>query len=202
MTLSYLRQCVNTVYFLVIFVLGGSAVLGQTTAARPDRGPTPSGSYSVSDVENISLQNGNVNLDITLASLPPLAGGKLSWNFNAYYNSKIWDVVRSEQIGEAFDLSEHYYVVDTVQQSDRGGWRLTGQYSIGIRDAPDDFNYQIPPVGDEPDRSLLINNSWYKVVLQMPDLRFAGAALRRSFVHPGLGHRPFGSSDVRRWKQW
>ncbi|HKC65851.1 MAG TPA: hypothetical protein VKB86_19565, partial [Pyrinomonadaceae bacterium] len=53
-------------------------VQGQQTAARPDRGVNPGGAYSVSDVENINLQNGNLNLSIPLASLPPIAGGKLS----------------------------------------------------------------------------------------------------------------------------
>jgi RHS repeat-associated protein len=157
--------------FLILAILGLTTAIafGQTTAARPDRGTAANGAYSVSDIENINLQNGNVSLDIPLASLPPIAGGKLSWGLNAQYNSKIWDVVRTQQIGEAFDLSEEYYVVDTVQQSDRGGWRVTGQYSMDIRDAHLDFDYQIPPVGDEPDRTLMINNSWYKAVLVMPD---------------------------------
>lgn len=165
----YHALCIRLLLTLATMSLTISIALGQTSAARPDRGVSANGSYSVSDVENISLQNGNVNLNIPLAALPPIAGGKLSFTFNAQYNSKIWDVVRTELIGEAADLSEEYYVVDSVQQSDRGGWRMTGQYSIDIRDAHMDFDYQIPPVGDEPDRTLMINNSWYKAVLVMPD---------------------------------
>jgi RHS repeat-associated protein len=157
---------------LTFAILGLNTALAsgqETPAARPDRGVRPNGTYSVSDVENISLQNGNVNLNIPLASLPPIAGGKLSFAFSAFYNSKVWDVVRTEQIGTAFDLSQEYYVVDSVQQGDRSGWRVTGQYGIEIRDAHQDFNYQIPPVGDEPDRTLLNNYNWYKVMLVMPD---------------------------------
>ena len=165
----YDMLCTRLLLTLGILSLATVTALGQTPAARPDRGVNLNTSYSVSDVENISLQNGNVNLNIPLAALPPIAGGKLSWSFNAHYNSKIWDVVRTEQMGEAFDLSEHSYVVNSVQQSDRGGWRVTGQYGIEIRDAHEDFDYQIPPVGDEPDRTLLNNNNWYKVVFVMPD---------------------------------
>lgn len=165
----YLMLCTRVFLTLAIFSLHAAIALGQTTAARPDRGTLPNSSYAVSDIESVSLQNGNVNLNIPLASLPPIAGGKLSWSLNAQYNSKIWDVVRTQQIGESFDLSEEYYVVDTVQQSDRGGWRVSGQYTIDIRDAHWDFDYQIPPVGDEPDRTLLINNAWYKTVIVMPD---------------------------------
>jgi hypothetical protein len=160
---------VNLFVILAILVFTSTVSFGQTTAARPDRGTRPNGSYSVSEFENISLQNGNVNLTLPLAALPAIAGGKLSWSLSAQYSSKVWDVVRTQATGEAFDLSEHSYVIDSVQQSDRGGWRITGQYSLEIRDAHDDFDYQIPMVGDEPDRTLLMNNNWYKVMIVMPD---------------------------------
>lgn len=54
---AFLLACVGTVW-------------GQTTSARPDRGMVSGASYSVSDIENISLTNGNVNLSIPLAALP------------------------------------------------------------------------------------------------------------------------------------
>jgi hypothetical protein len=169
MTSQCFRPYAHLYLLLVILLLGATAVYSQTTAARPDRGTRPNGSYSVSDIENISLQNGNVNLNIPLASLPPMAGRKLSWSLNAQYNSKVWDVSRTQQIGQGFDGEPQYYVVDNVQQSDRGGWRITGQYSLEIRDAHNDFDYQLPPVGQEPDYSLMVNHTWYKVVLIMPD---------------------------------
>src|ERR1700752_5436445 len=82
---------------LAIVCLHAAIGLGQTTAARPDRGTMPNSSYAVSDIESISLQNGNVNLNIPLASLPPIAGGKLSWTISANYNSKLWNVTRYQQ---------------------------------------------------------------------------------------------------------
>src|SRR5215211_7912628 len=126
-------------------------VVAQTTAARPDRGLMPNGSYAISDIEQISLQNGNVGLNIPLASLPPVAGGKLSWAINAHYNSKLWNVNRTEMIGNRYDGSDVYYVVDTPQLSEQGNWRISGQYEIDIREASFDFAYQLPPVADEPD---------------------------------------------------
>src|ERR1043166_3882342 len=160
----------NILLVLAIVLLGAPLTLAQTTAARPDRGARPNGSYSISDIENISLQNGNVNLNIPLASLPPMSGGKLSWSLNAHYNSKVWDVSRTQQLGQTQDPQQPaYYVVDNVQQSDRGGWRITGQYMLDIRDAHNDFGYQLPPVGKEPDYSLMVNHTWYKAVLIMPD---------------------------------
>src|SRR4051812_40592548 len=103
------RHHLNLCLLLATLLLNAAAAFAQTTAARPDRGTMPNGSYAVSDIENISLQNGNVNLNIPLAGLPPIAGGKLSWGVYAQYNSKIWDVVRTEKAGTAFDLSQEYY---------------------------------------------------------------------------------------------
>lgn len=44
-----------------ILLFSVPVTLGQTTAARPDRGIRPNSSYAVSDIENISLQNGITN---------------------------------------------------------------------------------------------------------------------------------------------
>lgn len=155
---------------------------GQT-AARPDRGVNPGGAYSVSDVENISLQNGNVNLSIPLAALPPVAGGKLSLTLRAYYNSKLWNVVREEKEA-GFPVQR--YVVDRPQLSDAGGWSVEGRYFVNFREAREDFDY-LPPVvsisTDLPEYNRLTYNNWYKVVVRTPDgaeheLRPAGTSFQ------------------------
>src|SRR5437764_3427044 len=76
--------------------IGSVNALGQTPAARPDRGIMPGASYSVSDTENISLSNGNLNMSVPLASLPSIAGGDLKFSLSAIYNSKLWNVTRVE----------------------------------------------------------------------------------------------------------
>lgn len=155
--------------FTLCLLLRG-VVEAQPTGARPDRGVSPGGTYSVSDIENVNLQNGNVNLSIPLASLPPVAGGKLSWTVYAYYNSKQWDVRRVEQ-GATVDLSPRTYVEDVAVQSERGGWQIGGGYWVTIRDARDDFDYQIPPFSAEfyQEWLRLTNYHWWKVVLITPD---------------------------------
>ena len=165
---SHVPRSLRMLVVVAVLILFTCTVLGQTTSARPDRGTMPNGSYSVSDFENISLQNGNVNLTIPLASLPPIAGGRLSWTLSAQYNSKIWDVVRTQAIGQDFNLSQHYYEIDAVQPSPYGGWRITGQYTLEFRPAEYDFDYELPPVADQ-DYPLMVNNTWYKMVLVMPD---------------------------------
>src|ERR1043166_2638044 len=47
----------------ILFVSFATA-LSQQSAARPDRGAAATGSFAISDVENINLSNGNLNLSI------------------------------------------------------------------------------------------------------------------------------------------
>jgi RHS repeat-associated protein len=155
--------------FTLCSLLPATVASGQVASARPDRGTMPNASYNVSDIENISLENGNVNLSIPLASLPPIAGGKLSWTIRAQYNSKVWDITRTQL--DADDDEWSPYVVNNPQLSDRGNWRISTPYSIEIRPASWDFDYAMPPSGAIPynEYYLLVNYNWYKVVLIMPD---------------------------------
>src|SRR5262245_3246352 len=127
---------------LAIAVLVGLTVSSQAqVAGRPDRGVTPNDSYSVSNIENISLTSGNVNLSIPLASLPPLPGGKLSWTISAIYNSKLWNVTRVEETMSG--NPPPVWVVDSLQVSDKGGWRVGEMYQIDFRDSHEDFSWLI-----------------------------------------------------------
>jgi hypothetical protein len=83
------RQLFTSLVSSVIVLLVSAGLVAAQEASRPDRGVMPNGSYSISDIENINVLNGNVNIRIPLASLPPIAGGKLSWTITAQYNSKI-----------------------------------------------------------------------------------------------------------------
>lgn len=174
--------------FLLAFsiMLGGTA-LGQATAARPDRGAMIGATYSVSDVENVSLTNGNLNLTIPLASLPPIAGGKLKLTVNAVYNSKLWNMTRAEgQLGTFVGCPS--WIVSTPQLSDLGGWTISGGYRIVIRDAHEDFDYAVPDPpptetceGDTSEQARL-QNRWYRTILISPD----GAEHElRPFDYPG-----------------
>ena len=126
----------SSLVVLAFLLFCGSTALCQQ-AERPDRGTMPNRSYSISDIENINLQNGNVNLSIPLASLPPIAGSKLSWTISANYNSKQWNVIRN-QADSSFDVDWKPYVVDFPGLN--GGWTIGGQYVMTLRNAEDDFD--------------------------------------------------------------
>lgn len=162
--------------FALLLIATGT-LYAQQTAARPDRGVNPGGSYAVSDIESINMQSGNVQLRIPLASLPPIAGGKLKLTLSAIYNSKLWNVTRSEQTGSVLPYRRTYRV-DTPQLTDTGtvgGWSFEGGYAIFPRDARDDFNYEIPPGADPNDPYAMIEfqqltqHNWWKMVLRTPD---------------------------------
>ncbi|HEV7746336.1 MAG TPA: hypothetical protein VGO56_15175, partial [Pyrinomonadaceae bacterium] len=174
-----IATCFSRFVFLVLTILTVfvATVFCQTTGARPDRGVSPGGVYSVSDIENINLQNGNVNLSIPLASLPPIAGGKLGLTLTANYNSKIWNVMRQEKEGSALPYRTYTVDVPTISDvsdsPDFGGWVIGGSYRLFTRVASMDFDYAIPPP-PEPGSSELaewqrLQHPWYKLVLQTPD---------------------------------
>jgi hypothetical protein len=155
--------------FAILLVLGSalSNAIAQE-AARPERGANLNRNYLTSDIESVNLQNGNVNLSIPLAALPPIAGGKLSWTVSAHYNSKIWDVsrVQDEPLGSVFLP----YVIDVPAAS--GGWTIGGQFSIVFRNARDDFDriqYDTSSGLSQGEIDLMNNHQWWKVLLVMPD---------------------------------
>jgi hypothetical protein len=180
---------------LLLIIQLSATANSQTTAQRPDRGFMPGASYSVSDVENISLTNGNVNLTIPLASLPPIAGGKLKLTLNAVYNSKQWNITREEnQLGTFYGCPS--WVVDTPQASDVGGWTIGGGYRVVFREVRDDFNYAVPdtapggPYGsceNDPAEYQRLLYTWKRAVLISPD----GAEHE---LRPTDGYAPYGGN--------
>ena len=137
-------------------------------ASRPERGLTPNGSFSVSDIENVNLLNGNVNVKIPLASLPPMSGGKLSWTVTAQYNSKIWDMVRYQDNADPMTWAP--YFVDIAGTG--GGWTIGGQYVMVFRNSNDDMQRLWYPGNSglpQWDLNLINNFQWWKVVLRLPD---------------------------------
>ena len=165
----------RTVLFgTLLLLLWPTSLVAQTTAARPDRGIMPGAAYSVSDIENVSLTNGNVQLTIPLASLPPIAGGKLKFTVNAVYNSKIWNVTRQEnRLGQFYGCPS--WVVDKPQLSDLGGWRIPLGYRLVFRNAHEDFDYVVPnppPTADcetDVQEQQRLQSAYYRLILISPD---------------------------------
>ena len=79
-------------FYLQIFtmILGvlliGQIAFAQNQTKAPDRGFSPGKSYNISGIETISMQSGNLMLNVPLGSLPAGRGG-MSAGVGLHYNS-------------------------------------------------------------------------------------------------------------------
>lgn len=101
--------------------------------SNPKRGFYPGGSYSISDIEAINTANGNLILNLPIASLPAGRGGAPGPGISLTYNSKIWDVETNISPGEP-GTGEGITFKD-LAQSPEGGWRFNlPVYSLNADD--------------------------------------------------------------------
>ena len=156
-------------FLLMLLLLAVTDVAwGQESAGRPDRGTGGNGTQASSGIDNVNLQNGNVSMQIPLASLPPIAGGKLSYTLNAYYNSSLWNANRKEVVGEQAGC-DVTYTQETVGLAENGDWRIGGQYEIMFRDASQDYDYLLPSSSQCGADYYAMQGRFFKPVLKMPD---------------------------------
>ena len=156
----------------LILTLTVFSVQAQQLTSRPDRGFGGNGGYQSSDIDSISLQNGSVNLQVPLASLPPVAGGKLSYTLLAHYNSKLWDAHRKEvRATTSSPGCQPSYSSQEIWTAEGGaGWRIGGQYEIFYRDAHDDYDY-LPADSEQcyGHEFYYMQGRFFKPMLRTPD---------------------------------
>ena len=111
-----------------MFITGQIVFSSEVPATKSaDRGFTPGKSYTISDVENISRQSGNLMMKIPLGSLPTGRGG-LSGGIGLQYNSKLWDMSTVEV--ERGELPQDGYTINSLIKSKEGGWKYGYQYYL------------------------------------------------------------------------
>jgi RHS repeat-associated protein len=119
------RRNLSTIVKLVVILLVVSITSFSQEERNPNRGYRSSNSYSLSDIENVNMSNGNLMLTIPLASLPAGRGTSPGYTVALHYNSKLWNVVRefrTDGVGEGFE--DHRYTRELIEQSLQGGWHL------------------------------------------------------------------------------
>lgn len=123
--------------FAVLLLLC-SLQLGTSAQDRsPSRGVQFANSYASNGFDSVNVSNGNVVINLPIASLP--AGRGPGFTVTLQYNSKLWDS-RQEIFTDAVQpgsstqpqpLDPTYrYSTNTIQYSDRGGWKLLAGYRI------------------------------------------------------------------------
>jgi RHS repeat-associated protein len=106
-----------------ILYCGALTGYAQTEESKttPDRGLHPSASYASSDIETINTTNGNLMLNIPLASLPQGRSGRRGFTLQLQYNSKIWD--GEPDIADDPLNPDRKVAVTWLVKSEEGGWR-------------------------------------------------------------------------------
>jgi RHS repeat-associated protein len=157
-----------------LITLNAGALAQQDNS--PKRGVNFGAGYSASDIENISLSNGNLMLNIPLAKLPASRGG-LSTGVSLVYNGKLWDTV-TEYVDNPYGVLGGNYPYTIVQAGNGGGWSLASGYWVEVKTKPNQYG---PPCGEyqhydpddprggvvgypEPDAYFR-----YKVIVHFPD---------------------------------
>src|SRR5580698_704857 len=104
-------------------LVGQTAPLDNPPNSAPASGLYPTGTYSLSNIESINSVNGNVDLVVPLAHLPPGPGG-FSAALNLVYNSAIYDTAITP-IDNAGDLN-----VSFLASTHGGGWSYGYTYTL------------------------------------------------------------------------
>ncbi len=147
------------VFVVFIYVLiFGQAVFAQTDVTTSDRGFSPGKSYSISDIETIAMQSGNLMLNVPLSSLPAGRGG-ISAAVGLQYNSKLWDTLNTEIYDTGGPVAT--YDKNVLQKSDEGGWRYGYKYYLKVN--PRRFGPEATTCNN-PENAYL-----HKISLVMPD---------------------------------
>jgi RHS repeat-associated protein len=111
----------------VIFtLLAVVSVLAQPNqpAANPKLGVANGSSYSVSDIESVSLTNGNLMLNIPLAGLPK-GRGEISQSLNLRYNSKLLETWVNDLMDTTNQVTPQRHLIP----SDKAGWHYVNSSS-------------------------------------------------------------------------
>ncbi len=157
--------------FALVFAALCVACVANASAQerRPDRGLQAGNSYAISDIETVNLQNGNVVLNIPLASLPAGKGSSPGLTVGLKYNSKLWDSrqeLRHDGIPD--EVGETKYMRELLEPSNTGGWYFdNGRYTLEVISRLNLEEQVICVTGNEPD--VLKNVHIFKVEMRLPD---------------------------------
>lgn len=166
---NYMKRRIHLVIVAIFFcILNFSSAVSPQSVSRPDRGSGAIVPYDSSGIENINLHNGNLALSIPLASLPPMAGGKLGFTIYAQYNSKLWDTYVQQRVRRQPGDYPAYYDVSKPSESGYGGWGIGGSYGLDYEDAELDYERVLDSLG-EGDRILFRDYNWVKTFFVTPD---------------------------------
>ena len=102
-----------------------------------ERGFVPTGSYQLSEIETVNTKNGNVLLQVPLASLPPGRGGEPGFQLTLNYNSQLRDLLVSQiwNVGRVLPGDPFFLEERQVGEAfGSPGWRYSYDYRVDVQD--------------------------------------------------------------------
>lgn len=154
---------------LLTLLAFGAAPAARAQNSSQQRGFQPGSSYSVSDIESVNNQNGNLMLSIPLASLPAGRGGSPGAGVSLIYNSKLWTSPSSmvPNGGVNPNNTRRYEERHFLHRSQGGGWHYGFRYQVQVLDRQvEEAFYNSQQVSGCPDENGY--KSW-KVRVHFPD---------------------------------
>jgi hypothetical protein len=121
--------------FLLLVVLGVLTVTAQQR--QPARGFQFANSYATNGFDAVNVSNGNLIVNLPIASLPAGRGTSPGFTVTLQYNSKLWDSKQTTftdaiQPGNQDQppAPTYSYTSDVLEQSERGGWKMLTSYRL------------------------------------------------------------------------
>ena len=159
-----LVNCVRKSILIVFvsFLFLSTAYTQNSDPMDPKRGVNKGASYSLSDIENINLTNGNLMLNMPLATLPRSRGG-MSGSMGWVYNSKLY---RTEVLELYSDITSTLTDQNVLAPSEKGGWQFVHSLQFYFKPTNRFSGGEIPCAAGD----VYAKNSYrYKVQVGFPD---------------------------------
>jgi RHS repeat-associated protein len=162
---KYFARSIFNAVVVGSFLMFTGAALAQTQGS-PDRGFQAGNGYAVSDIETINTTNGNLMLNIPLATLPAGRGTSPGFTLSLSYNSKLYNTKgeRKDDAAQQGETGGTTYQLEKLYQSDAGGWHLGIGHSLKLELRPN-MEAEVPC----SDSSDLQKNAYiHKLLLVLP----------------------------------
>jgi RHS repeat-associated protein len=151
------HQLKRTILILTATIFARAAA-AQGVASDPPNAGAAGGAQSVAGIESVNGLNGNLNITIPVASLPPGPGGSGA-SVKLVYNSAIFDLSTQVPATGSTVLQTSY-----VPSTHGGGWSYSFRYTLWSQTRLTEFTSATCSAVSNTEA-----DNWYKTILTTPD---------------------------------
>ena len=122
---DFIKNFVTRGIFATCLLSAAIATFGQGNS--PDRGYRAGNSHSISDIENVNLTNGNLMMNMPLASVAGGRGTTPGYTVRLQYDGKLWNSKQTFEVGNPSINGPTTYLRSILRVAQEGGWHLNEQ---------------------------------------------------------------------------